>query len=415
MELFMIYSLFKIENNDKQKSSVFSTLRTSSMALLISCTLSVLTGCGEGNGKQISDPLPENPATGQAGDGNLAQIVEYIRIDSQLPALAAVLVHDGQIIEMAAKGYRDIGNTTVKVTNEDKWHLGSLTKSMTSTLAAKLVQLGIMSWDTSIADVYPDLLGSMHSQYEHITFKQLLSHTSGMRANLPNLNSYGQSTIDIQSQRQKMLEEALNVSPEVAAGTYLYSNLGYMVAGAMMERLTGTSWEWLLEQNLFNNLAMTSSGFGVPDAGGDLSQPVGHFSQGSGWEASNTDNPAVLGPAGTVHASLDDMGNYIAAHLAGAKGLDVAGLLTALEFNQLHSVSGDSDYALGWVVGNNTLSHSGSNTRWLAQITIYPEKNMAIFIVTNAADMQKEQSQSLKAVDALTTELVQRAETAFLN
>ena len=53
---------------------------------------------------------------------------------------------------------------------------------------------------------------------------------------------------------------------------------------------------------------MTSSGFGVPDAENKVSQALGHSSQGSGWKASNTDNPAVLGPAGTVHSSLEDMG-----------------------------------------------------------------------------------------------------------
>jgi CubicO group peptidase (beta-lactamase class C family) len=66
-----------------------------------------------------------------------------------------------------------------------------------------------------------------------------------------------------------------------------------MVAGAMMERLTNTSWETLLENNLFTNLGMASSGFGVPDAQDNLSQPIGHLSQGSGLKASNTDNPAV--------------------------------------------------------------------------------------------------------------------------
>jgi CubicO group peptidase (beta-lactamase class C family) len=84
-----------------------------------------------------------------------------------------------------------------------------------------------------------------------------------------------------------------------------------MVARAMMERLTNTSWETLLENNLFTNLGMASSGFGVPDAQDNLSQPIGHLSQGSGWKASNTDNPAVLRPAGTVHSSLEDMGNLL--------------------------------------------------------------------------------------------------------
>jgi CubicO group peptidase (beta-lactamase class C family) len=378
--------------------------------------LSILSGCGGGNGKKISEPLPnEKPATGQAGDSNLSQIVDYIRIDSGLPALAAVLVHDGQIVEMSAQGSRKIGSD-IAVTGEDKWHLGSLTKSMTSTLAALLVQQGVINWNTTIADVYPELLGVMNSEYENIQLDQLLSHTSGMRANIPALNSYKDSSLDIESQRQKMVEEALVLNPEVEEGTFKYSNLGYMVAGAMMERLTNTSWETLIENNLFTNLAMTTSGFGVPDVQDNLSQPIGHLSQGSGWKAKNEDNPAVLGPAGTVHSSLEEMGNYIAAHLAGARGNDVAGLLTASEFSKLHTAAANSDYALGWNVTSYGLEHNGSNTLWLANIKIYPEKNLAIFIVTNAADIQRDQnSQSIKAIEELTNELVTRAETAFSN
>ncbi len=390
-------------------------IRTSFITVLFLLGTVLLTGCGSSDGKKISEPLPVKPATGQAGDGNLADIVEYIRIDEGLPALAAVLVYDGQIVEMAATGTRKINSTTA-VTIDDKWHIGSLTKSMTSTLAAMLVQQGVLSWNTTIVDVYPELSGVMNVNYENIQIDQLLSHTSGMRANLPSVNSYQNSSLDIESQRQQMIEEALMLSPEVNEGQFLYSNLGYMVAGAMMERLTNTSWETLIENNLFNSLAMTSSGFGIPDVQDNLSQPVGHLSQGSGWQANNTDNPAVMGPAGIVHSSLEDMANYLAAHLAGARGNDVSGLLTAEEFSKLHTPADNSEYALGWVISENLLWHNGSNTKWLADVKISPEKNAAIFIVTNAADLQDGQnSSSYKAVDSLTDELVKRLEARYGN
>ncbi|WP_019026853.1 serine hydrolase domain-containing protein [Colwellia piezophila] len=385
------------------------------MIVLVFLNLLVLSGCGESEGIKVSEPLPDRPATGQAGDGTLQDVVNYIRIEAGLPAMAAVLVHNGQIIEMAVSGFRSISSTTA-VSVEDKWHLGSLTKSMTSTLAAMLVKQGIINWDTTIADVYPELSGIMNSHYENVRLEQLLSHTSGMRANTPTLNSYHNSSLDIEGQRQKMIEEALVLSPEVNKGEYLYSNLGYMVAGAMMERLTGTSWELLLEQNLFNTLAMTSSGFGVPDAQGNLTQPVGHLAQGVGWIAKNDDNPAVLGPAGTVHSTLEDMGKYIAAHLSGLRGNDVVGLLTGAEFTKLHTAAKNPGYALGWVVTDGALWHNGSNTMWLASINIDPAKNIALFIVTNAADLQKEKNSiSVKAVDKLTSELVKRADFAFSN
>lgn len=381
----------------------------SPIALLVILSMSLVMGCEGKDGKTISDPLPDKPLTGQIGDGNLDNIVEYIRIDAGLPALAAVVVHDGHIMEMSAQGIRSI-DSNIAVTLNDKWHLGSLTKSMTSTLAAMLVQQGVISWSTTIADVYPELTGVMNSRYENVKLDQLLSHTSGMRANLPTVLNYQTRSLDIEQQRQKMIREALVLSPETAEGHYLYSNLGYMVAGAMMERLTDTSWETLLENNVFNNLAMTRSGFGSPDVKNNVSQPVGHLSKGSGWVSNNIDNPAVMGPAGIVHSSLEDMGNYIAAHLLGANGIDVPGLLNTAEFSKLHTAKDNSDYALGWVVTENNLWHNGSNTKWLADIKILPGKNTALFIVTNSAS-----NKSVKAVEALTEQLVKRIDTAFAN
>jgi hypothetical protein len=76
-------------------NSLILTVRTSTIIVLVLLSMILLSGCGGGGGAQITDLLPEKPATGKAGDGNLEQIVEYIRINQGLPALAAVLVHDG--------------------------------------------------------------------------------------------------------------------------------------------------------------------------------------------------------------------------------------------------------------------------------------------------------------------------------
>jgi hypothetical protein len=71
---------------------------------------------------------------------------------------------------------------------------------------------------------------------------------------------------------------------------------------------------------------------------------------------------------------------------------------------------------LGWLVTDGGLEHNASNTMWLADIKIFSEKNMALFIVTNAADLQKEQnSQAFTAVAELKDELVKRSDAALAN
>ncbi len=96
-----------------------------------------VTACGSG------PTLPSD--VGVAGDGELASVLEIIRADHDLPALGAILVRGGQVVESAAAGLRAVGFSE-PVTSNDRWHLGSLTKAMTATLAGILVERGTIAW-----------------------------------------------------------------------------------------------------------------------------------------------------------------------------------------------------------------------------------------------------------------------------
>jgi CubicO group peptidase (beta-lactamase class C family) len=183
------------------------------------------------------------------------------------------------------------------------------------------------------------------------------------------------------------------MTPGATRGSYLYSNAGYVIAGTMLEEVTGEQWEDLIHREVFEPLGMTSTGFGPPGSLGAVpDQPRGHVRQGSQWIAlepnANADNPAALGPAGTVHSSLGDYARYVAAHLAGARG--TPGLVSAAAFEKLHTPAPGSSYALGWNAqtrnwaGGRTLAHAGSNTLWYAVVWIAPERDFAMIAVTNA-------------------------------
>lgn len=401
----------------KQRLNPLSVIHKIVAGSVLSSVL-FLGGCGGSDGTKLDAELPQTkPATGQVADGNLKEIINYIRIDAGLPAMAAIVIVDGAVIEKASDGLRSI-DSTIQVTDEDKWHIGSITKSMSATLAAKLVEQGVISWDTTISDIYPNLVGTMRQEYEDVQLDELLSHASGMRANLPNLNDYVSKPESIVEQRQQMVKEALVLKPDTSRGNMQYSNLGYMVAGAMLETVTNTSWEELMQIHVFAPLAMTDAGFGAPDVSGDLTEPVGHNKQGSGWKAqipsptNLADNVKVLGPAGTAHATLNDMAAYMNAHLKGARGESVNGLINSASFNKLHTSSTNANYALGWIVDGKQLHHNGSNTMWLANVIVNSDDNYAIFVATNAADLNSSTSKALRAVDELNSEIVQRIKNA---
>ena len=108
-----------------------------------------------------------------------SDVLEDIRKKHDLPALAVVVVKDGKICDRAAVGVRKWGDPT-PVTTNDVFHIGSCTKSMTATLTAMLIEEGKLRWDTTIADVFPELKGKMDKQYETVTVEQLLTHRGGV-------------------------------------------------------------------------------------------------------------------------------------------------------------------------------------------------------------------------------------------
>ncbi len=188
----------------------------------------------------------------------LVQAVEAIRKKHDLPALALVVVKDGAIRDRVAVGIRKVGDPT-PVTTSDVFHIGSCTKSMAATLTAILIEEGKLRWDTTVADVFPELKGKMDKSYETVTMEHLLTHRGGVPNAPPDAawkRAWEQKGTPTE-QRREFIEAVLDQPPEAPPGTkMIYSNQGYAIAGAMLEKLTGTPWERLMTQHLFKPLHM---------------------------------------------------------------------------------------------------------------------------------------------------------------
>ena len=183
-----------------------------------------------------------------------------------------------------------------------------------------------------------------------------------------------------------IITDNLLAASQVADGEYEYSNLAYMIAGAMAERVTGQSWEELMQARLFDPLGMTSAGFGHPGSPGQVDQPWGHVKFSSNWVPVQEDNPEALGPAGIVHSSFEDWAKYIALQLPDQS----TSILNRDQLNFLVNPIGD--YASGWGIGFRdwaegvVYSHTGSNNRWFAVVWVAPEIDRAYLVATNSAD-----------------------------
>ncbi len=326
------------------------------------------------------------------------------RANGRFPGMVAAIVREGRPIGIAAEGVRKVGSPErVEVT--DQFHLGSCTKAMTSTMIASLVDSGKLRWDSTLASVFPDEAGKMHADYRAVTLDQLLRHRAGLPSDV-DWNGVPQA-LSPTLQRRSLLASALGGSPETAPGAaFGYSNLGYALAGLMAEEATATPWEDLLRRLVFEPMGMTSAGFGPPGSDRNVDQPWGHRSFGPIFSPTRLDNPPVIGPAGTVHASLVDWAKFASFHL-GDGSANGRRILRPETLRKLHAVSPGEDYAHGWIVPNRnarpngpTWEHGGSNTVWFAMIVLAPERRFGVLAATNAGGSFPQRA-CLEVVEAL--------------
>ncbi len=287
-------------------------------------------------------------------------------------AVVAIWTPEGQVIEVA--GTRQRGGDPVQP--GDAWHIGSLTKSMTATLAARLVEQGAITWGTPVDALLPDA----GAAWADVTLTELLHHRSGMAANLPRWRAA------LRPGRAAYLAHMLASTPAGPRGEFLYSNAGYVVAGAMLEAAGGADYETLLARHVFAPLGMENVGFGAPaDIWGHDPDPVA-----PGWRA---DNLPAMSAAGRVHLPPEAMLRYLAAHASQ----DV-GFLPDAAWDMLHEPEGD--YAMGWAVGEGGLTHAGSNTLWFARMWIAEGRAVFVAVNSGAEAAQQATAQSLARVSA---------------
>lgn len=312
-----------------------------------------------------------------------SEFAEYLT-ESGLHGAGVGVFRDGQL-ECAVSGRR-VANQDIWIEQDDLWHIGSLTKSMTATLAARLVEKGLLDWDSTVSAVLGESLPEISPKAREITLLQLLSHRAGIPVDTYEISTALFNMTDSPLREQRLayagmkLEQTLLAVPGEA---FEYSNAGYVIAGAMIETATGKSWEQLIQDEVFGPLGLSSAGFGAPGTPGVIDQPWGHqpFMSMRGSTpiepGPDADNPPLLGPAGTVHMSLCDLVRYASIHASQPEDY-----LSGNAWEMLHKSQGD-DYALGWIVQEGKLIHNGSNTLWYAFVQIWPEHDHAVAIVTN--------------------------------
>ncbi len=359
--------------------------------------------------------------------------------------MAAAVLRGERIIAQGAAGVRKRGSAE-RITLDDLFLLNSCTKPMTATLVAMLVEEGRLNWTTTLGELFADTVKPMHPAWEKVTLPQVLAHRAGLRFDPDGLARVfrmlrapyasvrrGPELMrpprtrpgTLPQQRLEIVRQALSRPPGIPPNTkYWYSNEGYILAGAVLEHLTGRAWEDLMRERLFQPLGISTGGFGAPGTAGKTDQPWGHSSVvgkpiDPGTPAAQF--PSYYGPAGTAHMTITDWAKFIGLHLRGdpANPHCQAALLKADTFAELHAVASTAIYSRGWAMRGITrlatgdaapavtyragafispagwargtrpgdtgrrLWHGGSNGIWHSVANIAPEIDFAVLVACN--------------------------------
>lgn len=385
-------------------------LRPLAQVLPLAGLLPLLTACRPAAPSQppapppaVEHPPPPPPVVAEAPrePDDLGPMLQPIVERQRVPGLGAAVIDREGVVAIGVAGRRRIDDPA-PLHRDDRFHLGSDTKAMTAYVVARLVERGELSWGDTLGSLLTDV--PIHESYRPVTVDQLLTHRAGVPANAqwPQLETMLDPHSSPAEQRTVVAHFALGREPHHPPGSaFLYANLGYIVLGAAMQARTGESWEALMQRELFEPQGMRSCGFGPVATAESPEGTWAHLREGEGYRPVEIDNPAYLGPAGTVHCTLEDWGRF------AQQMFDDASELKAETRQRLRTpIEGDDAYARGWMVsdafplGETVITHDGSNTVNYASIVIAPRRGLALLTACNAGD-QAAQKAAVHAMLAL--------------
>lgn len=313
----------------------------------------------------------------------MVSLADSLRKAYKIPALSYAVVSADSVYEIRALGVKKI-NSKLHATLSDRFRIGSNTKAITGYIAAILVKEGKIKWDTRFFDLYPELKSESRKEHYNLTLLQLLA----MRTKLfPYTYTYkqpvpGQFKGDENLQRYQFTEWFLKHELTQMRDSVCFSNLGYVAAALMLEKVTGKTYAQLLNE-LGKQLDIDFQ-FGQPNAA-DKEQVWGHNEQLIPEAPANNQKLNWLQAAGNINATLPDYVKFVQLQLKGLAGK--SDLLTKEEFSFLHY--GLPRFAVGWFWGkddeNRRYSYNvGNPGTFLTKVYVYGDIDRAFIIFVNA-------------------------------
>lgn len=343
-----------------------------------------LTACGPRGAS-----APYNTGAVGISDAWLEARLDALRAKTHAPAFAGAVMLHGRLIANAAVGVRKQGSPEA-VTVDDAFHIGSVTKPLTSTLVAIFVDNGMIRWDTTLASAFPELVATMNPAYRDVTVRDLLVHMSGMAYQPHNEppDEYWSISHDVAARRYEYVKSAVTDPPEAAPRTRQIYGGGTIIVAAMLERLTGRTWEALFAEHVAQPVGVTTLRFGASPNPDGIDAP---------WEHA-LDNGAITprpspahydnephGPAGrNVFMSVADLARIGNAYIDESHTIVSPAGHAVTEVDVLGTGA-----SVTWPISGEPgtcglgLAHEGSNGQNWSIAWIAPRKGLVIALAAN--------------------------------
>ncbi len=359
-------------------------------ALLALVMVAVVAGTGPAHASEpTGDPAAAARVTLKGFDAQVRRAIE----DFNVPGLAIAVVAGGEVVYAEGFGYRDVDNE-LPMTSDTLFAIGSTTKAMTVTVLGMLVDEGKIDWDTPLRIYLPGFRLSDPLTTERITPRDLVTHRSGLpRHDLVWYNNNEATREDVVT-RLAYLELT-----EDLRAKFQYNNLMFMTAGYLTGQLSGKSWEEVVRERLFEPLGMQRSNFSVEDSKKDADYSLPYRENDDDEiELIPFRNIDLVGPAGSVNSSVNEMARWLIFNLRGGKVGDRQ-LINPTTLGDIHSPQmttgatpdrpdiSVSTYGMGWSIttyrGHRRISHGGGIDGFITSVMFFPDDDLGLVVFNN--------------------------------
>lgn len=334
----------------------------------------------------------------QISNEEVDKVVNRALTAFNVPGIAVAIVKDGKVVLAKGYGVKSI-LTNEKVDANTLFGIASNSKAYTSAALAMLVDESKLKWDDKVITYLPNF--KMYNDYvtNEFTIRDLLTHRSGLGLGAGDLMIWPDKS---NFTAQDITQNLQYLKPVSAFRTqYDYDNLLYIVAGEVIHKVSGLSWCDFIENRIMKPLDMKNSAASFVRLKDTSNVIAPHVPIDGKLKVISRYKNQILDAAGGIYSNVNDMSKWVIMQLNNGKyGAENQQLFSEKEHNEMWSPqtiipintkppynSHFSSYGLGWflsdVKGYKQVTHTGGLEGIVTQVTLLPELNLGIVVLTN--------------------------------